>query len=101
MGFSAGSIRRYPFEHDISNLLLIADIVLHGSFNEEPIFPPLLLRAMSFGVPIIAPNISQITKHVSQIVSSFFWLNFTGATVKMSIYNLQNYNAQHCKRKVS
>lgn len=68
MGFPASSIKRYPFDHDASSLLLIADIVLHGSFNEEPSFPPLLLQAMSFGVPIIAPNISQITKHVSQVL---------------------------------
>lgn len=96
MGFSARSIRRYPFDHDVSDLLLIADTVLHGSFNEEPSFPPLLLRAMSFGVPIIAPNISQITKHVSQIVSSFFWFNFMCTAVKMSVYHLRP-----CKREKS
>ncbi|XP_078155667.1 UDP-Glycosyltransferase superfamily protein isoform X2 [Carex rostrata] len=73
MGFPASSIKRYPFDHDASSLLLIADIVLHGSFNEEPSFPPLLLQAMSFGVPIIAPNISQITKHVIDGVNGFLF----------------------------
>ncbi|KAJ4802999.1 UDP-Glycosyltransferase superfamily protein [Rhynchospora pubera] len=73
MGFPANSIRCYPFDHDVSSLLLIADIVLHASFNEEPSFPPLLLRAMSFGVPIIAPNISQITKNVVDGVNGFLF----------------------------
>ncbi|KAJ3681892.1 hypothetical protein LUZ60_014465 [Juncus effusus] len=73
MGFSDGSIRHYPLNHDVNALLLLSDIVLYGSFQEEHCFPPLLLRAMSFGVPVIAPNISQVTKHVTHGVNGFLF----------------------------
>lgn len=46
---------------------MIADIVLYTSFHEELNFPPMLIRAMSFGVPIIAPDMPIIKKNVSRV----------------------------------
>ena len=76
LGFPEGSVRQYGMDHDVNNLLLMADSVLYGSFEEEQSFPPLLLRAMSFGIPIVAPDLTTIKKYVSlilnQLLVSFF-----------------------------
>lgn len=42
----------------------MADIVLYGSSQDEQAFPPLLTRAMSFGIPVIAPDYPVIKKYV-------------------------------------
>ncbi|XP_072963203.1 uncharacterized protein [Typha angustifolia] len=73
MGFPNGLVRHYSMEHDVNSLLLMANIVLYGSFQEEPTFPPLLLRAMSFEIPIIAPNLTVITRHVRDRVHGFLF----------------------------
>jgi len=64
MGFPDDSVKHFPMTHDIRDLLLFADIVLYGSLRQEPGFPPLLLRSMSSEIPIIAPNLTIITKYV-------------------------------------
>lgn len=50
---------------DVNGLLLMADIVLYGSSQDVQGFPPLLTRAMSFGIPVIAPDYPVIKKYVS------------------------------------
>ena len=52
-------------------MLLMADIVLYGSSQDEQGFPPLLMRAMSFGIPVIAPDYPVIKKYVSFFSYSF------------------------------
>ncbi|KAM0949480.1 putative glycosyl transferase, family 1 [Dioscorea sansibarensis] len=64
MGFPDDSVRHYGMDGDVNSVLLISDLVLYTSFQEEQTFPPLLVRAMSFGVPFIAPNSAQIEKYV-------------------------------------
>jgi hypothetical protein len=64
MGLPDGSIKQFPMTHDIRNLLMFVDIVLYGSLKQEPGFPPLLLRSMSSEIPIVAPNLTVITKYV-------------------------------------
>ncbi|XP_020094017.1 uncharacterized protein LOC109714032 isoform X2 [Ananas comosus] len=73
MGFPDGSVRRYAMDGDVDTLLAMADIVLYGSFQEEPSFPSLLLRAMSFGAPILAPNLTIIKKYVKNEVHGFLF----------------------------
>lgn len=50
---------------DVNGLLLMADIVLYGSSQDVQGFPPLLTRAMLFGIPVIAPDYPVIKKYVS------------------------------------
>lgn len=64
MGFSDDSVRHYGMDGDVNGVLLISDLVLYSSFQEEQTFPPLLVRVMSFGVPFVAPNSAQIEKYV-------------------------------------
>lgn len=52
---------------DVNRLLLMADIVLYGSSQDVQGFPPLLTRAMSFGIPVIAPDYPVIKKYVSSV----------------------------------
>ncbi|URE34295.1 Glycosyl transferases group 1 [Musa troglodytarum] len=68
MGFPDGSVRHYDMDHDVNNFLYMADIVLYWSFIEEQNFPPLLLQAMSFEIPIVAPNMTVIRKYVANNV---------------------------------
>ena len=65
MGFPVDSVKHYGADGDVNRVLLMADLVLYGSFQEEQSFPPLLVRAMSFEIPIIVPNLDIVTKYVS------------------------------------
>ncbi|GAB4836335.1 hypothetical protein Ancab_001250 [Ancistrocladus abbreviatus] len=58
------SLRHYGMNSDVNGVLFMADIVLYGSSQEEQSFPPLLVRAMSFGIPIIAPDLPVMQKHL-------------------------------------
>ena len=51
--------------HDVNGVLLMADIVLYGSSQDEEAFPSLLIRAMSFGIPVVVPDLQVISKYVS------------------------------------
>ncbi|KAH6803020.1 UDP-Glycosyltransferase superfamily protein [Perilla frutescens var. frutescens] len=64
LGLKQGSLKHYGINSDVNSLILMADIVLYGSSQEEQGFPPLLTRAMSFGIPIIAPDYPVISKYV-------------------------------------
>jgi glycosyltransferase involved in cell wall biosynthesis len=68
MGLPDGSIKQFSMTHDIRNLLMFVDVVLYGSLREEPGFPPLLLRSMSSEIPIVAPNLTAITKYVCHFI---------------------------------
>ncbi|KAF9596280.1 hypothetical protein IFM89_008640 [Coptis chinensis] len=64
LGLPHGSLVHYGLNGDVNSALLMADIVLHGSFQDEQGFPPLLTRAMSFGIPVIVPDLPIIKKYV-------------------------------------
>ncbi|XP_068646128.1 uncharacterized protein [Aristolochia californica] len=64
LGLPNGSVKHYSMDSDVNSILLMADIVLYGSFHEEQGFPPLLIRAMSFEKPIIAPDLAIIKKYI-------------------------------------
>ncbi|XP_010241635.1 PREDICTED: uncharacterized protein LOC104586175 [Nelumbo nucifera] len=64
LGLPHDSVRHYGIDGDANSILLMADIVLYGSFQDEQGFPPLLIRAMAFGIPVIAPDIPVIKKYV-------------------------------------
>ncbi|KAJ9553758.1 hypothetical protein OSB04_017803 [Centaurea solstitialis] len=64
LGLQGGSVGHYGLDGDVDEMLLMADIVLYGSSQDEQGFPSLLTRAMTFGVPVIAPDYPIIRKYV-------------------------------------
>lgn len=48
----------------MNSVLLMADIVVYGSSQIEQGFPPLIIRAMSYGIPLIAPDFPIVKKYV-------------------------------------
>ncbi|GKV34234.1 hypothetical protein SLEP1_g42625 [Rubroshorea leprosula] len=64
MGLPKGSLRHYGFNSDVNGILLMTDIVLYGSSQEEQGFPSLIIRAMTFGIPFITPDCAIMRKYV-------------------------------------
>ncbi|PIA54895.1 hypothetical protein AQUCO_00901063v1 [Aquilegia coerulea] len=64
LGLPDGSLVHYGLDGDVNSALFMSDIVLHGSFQDEQGFPSLLIRAMSFGIPVVAPDLPIIKKYV-------------------------------------
>ncbi|CAN6305966.1 unnamed protein product [Urochloa humidicola] len=88
MGLPAGSIKQFSMTHDIRNLLMFVDIVLYGSLRQEPGFPPLLLRSMSYEIPIVAPNLTVITKYVTDGVHGFLFDSADPSTVSSAFIQI-------------
>lgn len=78
MGLHRDSVGHYGLDGDVDEMLLIADIVLYGSSQDEQGFPSLLTRAMTFGVPVIAPDYPIIRKYVSLIFLYFISVVYVG-----------------------
>ncbi|KAL4367793.1 hypothetical protein GQ457_05G009590 [Hibiscus cannabinus] len=68
-----GSVRHFGFDGDANGVLLMADIVLYGSSQEEQGFPPLIIRAMAFGIPVITPDFPILKKYVVDGVDVVFF----------------------------
>ncbi|XVF82979.1 hypothetical protein PTKIN_Ptkin16aG0095800 [Pterospermum kingtungense] len=64
LGLYQGSVTHYGLDGDANGVLLMADIVLYGSSQEEQGFPPLIIRAMTFGIPVISPDFPIMKKYV-------------------------------------
>ncbi|XP_041022007.1 uncharacterized protein LOC121263265 isoform X2 [Juglans microcarpa x Juglans regia] len=64
LGLLPGSVRHYSLNSDVNSVLLMADIVLYGSDQDGQNFPSLLIRAMTFRIPIIAPDFPIFKKYV-------------------------------------
>ncbi|XP_019194793.1 PREDICTED: uncharacterized protein LOC109188619 [Ipomoea nil] len=60
-------------ELDAERILKLSDIVIYASVREQQSFPYTLLKAMLFGKPIVAPDLSIIKKHVVDGVSAFLY----------------------------
>ncbi|KAI5017861.1 hypothetical protein ZWY2020_042749 [Hordeum vulgare] len=88
MGFPDGSVKHFPMTHDIGNLLMFVDIVLYGSLRQEPGFPPLLLRSMSSEIPIIAPNLTVITKYVTDGIHAFLFNSGDPSTAALAFMRI-------------
>ncbi|KAK8691720.1 hypothetical protein V6N13_075219 [Hibiscus sabdariffa] len=65
LGLTQGSVRHYGLDGDANGVLLMADIVLYGSSQEEQGFPPLIIRSMAFGIPVITPDFPIIKKYLA------------------------------------
>ncbi|VFQ94688.1 unnamed protein product [Cuscuta campestris] len=68
-----GMVKHFAPGEDTESILSIADVVIYASFREEQSFPNTLLKAMCFGKPVVAPNISIIKKNVDDRVNGFLY----------------------------
>ncbi|KAL5718715.1 hypothetical protein ACHQM5_011592 [Ranunculus cassubicifolius] len=64
LGYPTGTVEHVGIEGEMNSYLSISDLVIYGSFLEEQSFPEVLVQAMSFGKPIIAPDLLIIKKYV-------------------------------------
>ncbi|CAH9130043.1 unnamed protein product, partial [Cuscuta epithymum] len=64
LGLHHGSLYSYGINSDVNGLLMMSDIVLYSSSQDEQNFPPPLIRAMSYGIPIVASDYPVIHKYV-------------------------------------
>uniref|UniRef100_A0A2P2MFZ7 Uncharacterized protein MANES_07G093200 n=1 Tax=Rhizophora mucronata TaxID=61149 RepID=A0A2P2MFZ7_RHIMU len=64
LGLLHGSVRHYGLDGNVNGVLLMADIVVYGSYQDDQGFPPLIVRAMTFGLPVVAPDIPIFRKYV-------------------------------------
>ncbi|XP_057423671.1 uncharacterized protein LOC130717458 [Lotus japonicus] len=73
LGLPHGSIRHYGLNGDVNSVLLMADIILYGSAQDVQGFPPLLIRAMTFEIPVIAPDFPVLKKYIVDGVHGIFF----------------------------
>ncbi|XP_020222304.1 uncharacterized protein LOC109804837 isoform X2 [Cajanus cajan] len=73
LGLPYGSIRHYGLNGDVNSVLLMADIILYGSAQEVQGFPPLLIRAMTFEIPVIVPDFPVLKKYIVDGVHGIFF----------------------------
>ena len=64
LGLTQGFVSHHGLDGDANGVLIMADIVLYGSSLEEQGFPPLIIRAMTFGIPVITPDFPIMKKYV-------------------------------------
>ncbi|KAF5194556.1 glycosyl transferase family 1 protein, partial [Thalictrum thalictroides] len=73
LGYPKGTVEHNGIDGDVNRFLSISNLVIYGSFLEEQSFPEILIQAMCFGKPIIAPDLSMIKKYVDDRVNGFLF----------------------------
>ncbi|MQM10375.1 hypothetical protein Taro_043271 [Colocasia esculenta] len=72
-GYSSSSVVHFSVDEDVNKLLVIADVVIYGSFIEEQSFPSILIQAMCLGKPILAPDLAMIRNKIDDGVNGFLF----------------------------
>lgn len=85
MGLHQGTLRHYGVVGDVNGVILMADIVLYTSSQDEQGFPIFLTRAMSFGIPIIAADYPVINRYVSSWILLYRQSQEISSNVKTDI----------------
>lgn len=73
LGLLKGSLTHYGLNSDVNGILSMSDIVLYGSSQEEQGFPSLIIRAMTFGIPVISPDCPIVKKYVTDGTHAIFY----------------------------
>ncbi|GJS37526.1 glycosyl transferase, family 1 protein [Tanacetum coccineum] len=73
LNYPSGTVHHAAIDEDVYNVLNIADLVIYGSFLEEQSFPDILIKAMCFEKPIVAPDLSIIKKYVDENVNGYLF----------------------------
>ncbi|KAL2336096.1 hypothetical protein Fmac_010542 [Flemingia macrophylla] len=71
--YPRGVIEHIAGDLNSDSVLDAADVVIYGSFLEEQSFPEILIRAMTFEKPIIAPDVPMIRKYVDDRVNGYLF----------------------------
>ncbi|XWS35848.1 hypothetical protein CRYUN_Cryun20dG0031500 [Craigia yunnanensis] len=71
--YPSGVVKHVAADGDGGSVLSMTDLVIYGSFFEEPSFPEILMKAMCLGKPIIAPDLSNIRKYVDDRVNGYLF----------------------------
>nr|GMC69120.1 uncharacterized protein LOC109185220 isoform X1 [Ipomoea batatas] len=71
--FPKGMVMLVAQDEEKDSILSISDIVIYSSLHEEQSFPDILLKAMCFGKPIVAPDLPIIKKYVDDRVNGFLF----------------------------
>jgi glycosyltransferase involved in cell wall biosynthesis len=71
--YPKGIVRHLNVDETSNFVLKAADLVVYGSLVEEQIFPDILIKAMCFGKPVVAPDLSMITKYVDDRVNGYIF----------------------------
>lgn len=59
------TVKHVPMDKNTDTVISTADLVIYGSFLDEHSFPDILLKAMCFEKPIVAPDLPATRKYVS------------------------------------
>ncbi|CAN6846812.1 unnamed protein product [Brassica oleracea] len=63
----------FGLNEDVNRVLLMADVLVYASYQEEQSFPSLVVRAMSFGIPIVTPDFPIMKKYMADGVHGIFF----------------------------
>ncbi|KAL1198121.1 hypothetical protein V5N11_001206 [Cardamine amara subsp. amara] len=67
------AVKHVSVAGNVDKILESSDLVIYGSFLEEQSFPEILMKAMSLGKPIVAPDLSNIRKYVDDRVTGYLF----------------------------
>lgn len=73
MGYEKDTVKHVAANENMDTVINTADLVIYGSFLDEHSFPDILLKAMCYGKPIVAPDLPAIKKYVSDRVNGFLF----------------------------
>lgn len=71
--YPKGIMKHASIDEDADSILSVSDLVIYGSFLEEQSFPDILVKAMCFGKPIIAPDLAMIRKYIDDRVNGYLF----------------------------
>ena len=90
--YPRGIIEHIAGDLNVDSVLGTSDVVIYGSFLEEQSFPEILIKAMSFEKPIIAPDVPMIRKYVCLHSSFFFFNHVLGLYCFLLLLSILNMN---------
>ncbi|KAG2310201.1 hypothetical protein Bca52824_021758 [Brassica carinata] len=73
LGLTQDTVRHFGLNEDVNRVLRMADILVYASSQEEQDFPSLIVRAMSFGIPIITPDFPIMKNYMADEVHGMFF----------------------------
>ncbi|KAK4415888.1 hypothetical protein Salat_2696200 [Sesamum alatum] len=73
LGYRTGMVKHVAADENTDTVISSADLVIYRSFLDEHSFPDILLKAMCFEKPIIAPDLPTIRKYVSDRVNGYLF----------------------------
>ncbi|KAK7274270.1 hypothetical protein RIF29_15353 [Crotalaria pallida] len=83
--YPRGTIEHIAGDLNADSVLGTADVVIYGSLLEEQSFPEILMKAMCFEKPIIAPDIPMIRKYVDDRVNGYLFPKDNSRVLKQII----------------